>query len=59
MEVIMSEMVKVQIQQREDKFVKKYVSVTIPARFWSIIDDVTHMSASINEDGDLVYSPVR
>ena len=55
----MSEIIKVQIQHREDKFVKKYVSVTIPARFWSIIDGVTHMSARINEDGDLVYSTVK
>ena len=39
--------------------VKEYTFLTLPNAFVKEFDDVVHMKVRVNDDGDLVYSPVR
>lgn len=49
----------VKIQHREmTPTVKEYTLLTVPALFVKEFEGVTHMHCSIDENGNLVYSPV-
>ena len=54
----MSKIIKIQHRDKTPT-VKEYTLLTVPTSFVKEFEGISHMHCSIDENGSLVYSPVR
>lgn len=58
MVINMSNIIKI-MRRKETKTVGKFTSVAVPIAFTKEFEDVTHMLASVSDEGELIYKPIR